>query len=174
MVYGKNLILPFEVGKMAQEKEEENYRFLTFLKCHGDPKELDRRFKELHNKIFPLYDCKQCRNCCKSLCAQIPKEDIDKDAAFLNMSREEFIDRYLKQDESGEWLEKHSPCGFLSEADECILGECCPKSCKDFPYTDQPDRISHLYSILDAVAVCPAAYEIYEALKKQYHFRPYR
>ena len=82
------------------------------------------------------------------------------------MSRDEFIDKHLERTDFGEWIEKHSPCGFLIENGECRLGEYCPDSCKKFPYTDQPDRLSGLYSVLDAVSICPAAYEILEALKE--------
>ena len=79
----------------------------------------------------------------------------------------------MKRTDFGEWIEKHSPCGFLTETGECSLGECCPDSCKKFPYTDQPDRLYSLYSVLDAVSICPAAYEILEALKELYDFDSY-
>jgi len=170
----RKLIPPSHVEEAAKKKEKENKRFRSFLKKRADPDELDMQFKELHNRIFPLYDCKRCRNCCKLLSAQIPGEDIDRIASFLNMSREEFVDKHLQQEELGEWIEKHSPCGFLSETGECRLGKFCPKSCKDFPYTNQPDRLFSLYSILNAVSVCPAAYEIFEALKELYDFDTYR
>lgn len=170
----RNLIQPSQVAAAAEKKEKENMRFRSFLKSHADPYELDLQFKELHKMIFPLYNCNRCRNCCKLLAAQIPEEDIDRDAAFLNMSREEFIDKYLEHADFGEWIEKHSPCGFLTEAGECTLGECCPENCKKFPYTDQPDRLESLYSVLAAVSVCPAAYEIFEALKELYGFAAYK
>jgi hypothetical protein len=32
-------------------------------------------------------------------------------------------------------------------------------------------RLESLYSILDAVEVCPVAFEIFERLKQEYHFR---
>ena len=52
-----------------------------------------------------------------------------------------------------------------------MLGECRPLNCKNYPYTDQPDRLWCLYSVLEAVEVCPVAFEIYERLKKEYKFR---
>ncbi len=109
-------------------------------------------------------------SCCKLMHAEIPEEDIDRDAALLGMTREQFIQAHLKQD-CGEWLEFHQPCGFLSEDGSCRLGDYRPDSCKKFPYTDQPERLYSLYSFLNAVGVCPAAYEICEALKTHYGFR---
>ena len=50
------------------------------------------------------------------------------------------------------------------------LEECKPDGCKKYPYTDQPGRLGSLYGMLDAIAVCPVAYEIWERLKKIYNF----
>ncbi len=174
MANRRKLIQPSQVVAAAEKKEKENIRFRSFLKTRADPEVLDLQFKELHKMIFPLYNCKRCRNCCKLFAAQIPVGDIDRDAALLHMSREEFIDKYLEQADFGEWVGKHLPCGFLSEAGDCVLGECRPESCKKFPYTDQPDRLDSLYSVLNAASVCPAAYEILEALKELYGFDAYR
>lgn len=52
-----------------------------------------------------------------------------------------------------------------------VLGDCKPESCKKYPYTDQPERLQSLYSVLDTVAVCPVAFEIYERLKREYRFK---
>ena len=60
---------------------------------------------------------------------------------------------------------------FLNENNECILGECKPENCKKFPYTNQPERLQSLYSVIEAVSVCPVAYELYERLKKMYGFK---
>ena len=38
-------------------------------------------------------------------------------------------------------------------------------------YTDRPDRMESLLSFLEAVAVCPVAYEVCEKLKDHYGFR---
>lgn len=164
------MIQPAQVVKAAQRKEKENERFCLFLKNEADLYELDRQFMRLHKGIFPYYDCNRCRNCCRLLHAEIPREEIDRDAALLKMSREDFISAYLERDDFGDWMEKHLPCGFLSEDGNCKLGDYRPDSCKKFPYTDQPERLLSLHSVLTAVSVCPAAYEIFDALKKEYGF----
>ena len=97
MTNQRKRITPSQVEEAAKKKEKENMRFRSFLKNRADPEVLDRQFRELHKMIFPLYDCSQCRNCCKLLAAEIPEADIDRDAAFLNMSREEFIDKHLEK-----------------------------------------------------------------------------
>lgn len=167
-------IEPDQVERSAKRKEKENLRFRSFLKKRADPKELDRQFLELHRRISPLYECSRCRNCCKLLHGTIPEWEIDRDAAHLGMTREELIEKHLEPGGCGEWTEKHLPCGFLMENGDCRLGDCRPDGCKDFPYTDQPDRLSGLYSVLNAVSVCPVAYEIFEELKQIYDFDRYK
>lgn len=168
------LIKPDQVVCAAKRKEKENQRFRAFLKNHADPDVLDRQFLELHQQIFPRYDCSQCRNCCKLLHGEIPAWEIDRDAAWLHMTREELISKHLERAGADRWIEKHLPCGFLMENGGCRLGDCQPDNCKSFPYTDQPGRLSSLYSVLNAASVCPAAYEILEALKQVYDFDSYR
>ena len=169
----KELIRPDQVSACAERKEQENIRFRVFLKNHADPQLLDQQFLQLHNTIFPKYDCTQCRNCCKLLQAEILTPEISRYAELLHMTRDDFVAAYLEQGDCGEWLEKHSPCGFLESDGSCKLGECRPESCKKFPFTNQPERLSSLYSVLNAASVCPAAYEIIEALKREYHFRSF-
>lgn len=165
----QRMILPSEVAEAAKRKEKENLRFRSYLKWAANPDLLDQQFLALHREIFPKYNCAKCRNCCKLMSAAIPEEDIDRDADCLGMTREKFIAAHLRR-EDGEWVEIHRPCGFLDKNGNCKLGERQPESCKKFPYTDQPERLSSLYSFLSAVAVCPVAYEICERLKQIYGF----
>lgn len=102
----------------------------------------------------------------------IPLSDIKKDASYLNMSSDEFVELYLSEkDSEGNYRTKHKPCDFLQEDGSCILGDYKPENCKKYPYTDQSERMHSLYSVLDAVSVCPIAFEIYERLKVEYGFK---
>lgn len=169
------MIAPRKVNWEAKKKENENIRFRTFLKCHAEEDELDQQFLELHKELFSTYDCSRCRNCCKMFHGSIPAEDLEKDAAYMNLSREQFIEEFLEVNEiTGDFETKHEPCDFLTEDGDCKLGECKPDNCKKYPYTDQPERLESLYSVLDAVSVCPVAFEIYERLKLIYGFKAKR
>ena len=102
----------------------------------------------------------------------IPSEDLEKDAKFLGLTKEQLVDRYLIRNEEEDTYEtKNEPCDFLQDDGNCKLRVYRPESCKRYPYTDQPDRLQSLYSVLNAVEVCPVAFEIYERLKKEYEFR---
>ena len=74
----KTLIRIDDLERLAFEKENENYRFRSFLKNHADVEELDRQFKRLHEKYFRIYDCSKCRNCCKKLGISMNEDELDK------------------------------------------------------------------------------------------------
>lgn len=165
------MIPPRKVRYAAEKKWNENIRFRIFLKCNADEKELDEQFRLLHEELFKNYDCSGCRNCCKNYHGSIPKSDIEQDAAYLKISNEEFIERYLVKQETEQGYEtKHCPCDFLAPDGSCCLGDCKPDNCKKFPYTNQADRLESLYSVLDVIEVCPVAFEIWERLKILYGF----
>lgn len=166
------MLAPRKVKFTARKKLNENMRFRTFLKCHADEDELDEQFRRLHQELFENYNCNLCRNCCKEYYGSIPSDEVERDAAYLHMSVSEFKDAYLaKENTEGTYSTKHKPCDFLEENGTCRLGECKPENCRKFPYTDQPERLESLYSVLDAIEVCPVAFEIYERLKQEYHFQ---
>lgn len=166
------MIAPRKIKFEAKKKENENLAFRTFLKCNADEEKLDEQFKLLHEELFANYDCSRCRNCCKMYNGSIPNEDLEQDAEYLHMTKEQFIDSYLVKNEIENTYETpNKPCDFLEEDGNCKLGECKPENCKKYPYTAQPGRLQSLYSVLDVVEVCPVAFEIYERLKKEYHFR---
>ena len=165
------MIVPRKVKFEAKKRENENIEFRTFLKCNADEKELDEQFKKLHEELFANYDCSRCRNCCKMYCGSIPEEDLEKDAEYLGITKEELINSYLiKKESENTSVTKHHPCDFLEEDGNCKLGEYKPENCRKYPYTNQPGRLQSLYSVLEAVEVCPIAFEIYERLKKEYGF----
>ena len=169
------MIEPSEVSVQARKKENENMKFRAFLKNHADEETLDKQFSKWHQKLFEGYDCSKCRNCCKMYSGSVPKEDIRKDAEYLQMTEETFIKRYLCLDSiTGTFETIHTPCDFLQKNGECLLGDLKPESCVKYPYTDQPERLYSLYSVLEAVEVCPVAYEIYEQLKNEYGFKRLR
>lgn len=166
------MLLPRKVKFQAEKKENENMAFRSYLKANADEEELDKQFLQLHQELFAEYDCSKCRNCCKAYHGVIPEADIERDAEYLSITKEQFMQFFLKpQLTEGGYQTLHKPCDFLSEETrECRLGECEPENCKKYPYTDQPERLHSLYGVLEVVSVCPVAFEIFERLKKEYGF----
>ena len=110
------MISPDKVRSEARKKENENLKFRSYLKGHADEDELDKQFLRLHKELFADYDCSKCRNCCKMYKGSIPVEDIDRDAQYLEITPEQFIDTYLEKEEYGmNYQTRHKPCDFLQE-----------------------------------------------------------
>ena len=167
------MLSPKNISYYAKKNERKNHRFRTWLKLHADPDELDEKFHRLHHELFSRYDCSKCRNCCKEYYGSIPAGDVERDAAMLDLSVNEFRKMFLQQTMDPmeqSYNTKSIPCDFLQPDGSCILGDNKPDNCKKYPYTDQPDRIGSLLSFLDTVSVCPVAFEILERLKKEYGF----
>ena len=169
------MVSPDKVQIEAERKEDENYKFRAYLKSHADEDELDKQFLALHKELFADYDCSKCRNCCKMYKGSIPAEDVEKDAEYLGITVEQFVDFFLEKAEHDiGYHTKHKPCDFLMKDGNCKLGDCRPESCKKYPYTDQPERLFSLLGFLDTVSICPVAFEIYERLKQEYGFKARR
>lgn len=166
------MIAPEKVRARAAEKEDENLAFRRYLKNHADEDELDAYFQKWHVALFADFDCSKCRNCCTMYRGSIPREDVARDAAHMGMTEAVFVEQYLQEKMTdGNYETKHEPCDFLTTDGACALGDCKPDSCKTFPYTDQPGRLFSLYSVLSVVEVCPVAFEIFERVKEEYHWR---
>lgn len=167
------MLKPAELPGYTKKYRKENYRFRSWLKIHADPKDLDRRFRRLHQELFADYDCSSCRNCCKQYRGSIPREDLARDAKALGMTVEAFKARFLQENEdpwAEDYLTRSRPCDFLQADGSCLLGDHKPESCRTYPHTDQPDRMGSLLSFLDIISICPVACEIWDRLKEEYDF----
>lgn len=156
--------------ELSKKKEEQNYRFRTYLKVHAEEKELDKQFKKLHEKYFKIYDCKKCRNCCKEIGISMDEVELDKICKYLKIDKEKYINDNLEE-KYGEYTFKGKKCHFLYENNKCQVEKCLPRTCKEYPYTDHEERLFSLASIVSNASVCPVVYEILEELKREYNFK---
>jgi len=168
------MIKPSEVAARARRLEQQNYEFRTFLKIHADYDELDSQFLKLHKELFANYDCSKCANCCRAYNMVLDEDEVKKVAKFLKTTKGEFMTKYLvlsDPDVEEQYECKHKPCPFLNDDGSCQIEDYKPISCKDYPFTDKPDRLSSMYSVIDHASVCPVVFEILERLKILYGFR---
>jgi Fe-S-cluster containining protein len=165
------MLNPLEVKIRANKLENANYKFRTFLKNHADPDELDKQFLELHNGLFTDYNCADCRNCCKDYAAVISEDELEPVISFLQLTREEFLNKYVKEARDDSFELSDVPCRFLMEDNTCQIENCKPQNCREYPFTNKPERLWSLLSIIDSTFVCPVVFEIIERLKKIYRFK---
>ncbi|MEX0316109.1 MAG: YkgJ family cysteine cluster protein [Allomuricauda sp.] len=155
-----------QLPQRANEKHAENKKFFAKLKKRP-PKKLDYVMQELHHEEFERTDCLKCANCCKTTGPLFTNSDIERIAKHFKVKPSQFIDQYLRIDEENDYVLQQVPCTFLGNDNYCSIYEVRPKACREFPHTDRKKfhQISSL--TLKNVAICPAAFNIVEEMKKK-------
>lgn len=122
---------------------------------------------ELHDAEFKRTDCLSCANCCKTTGPLFTPKDIQRIAKHFKLKQQQFIARYLRVDEENDHVLQGVPCTFLGTDNYCSIYDVRPKACREFPHTDRKkfQQISNL--TLKNVAICPAAFNIVEEMKKR-------
>jgi len=150
--------------KKVQENKKAHRNFFIKLR-KKTPKNLDAIMEKLHDEEFKKSDCLQCANCCKTTSPIFTKKDIERISKSFRIKTRQFIDTYLNVDDDQDYVLKSSPCTFLAEDNSCNIYEVRPKACQEYPHTNRKnfEKISDL--TLQNVAICPATFNIVEALR---------
>ena len=134
------------------------------------PGELDGLVECEARRIWADLDCRACANCCKALHVWLDEQDIARLAEGLGMTVDEVRRAYLEEISPQERQEAglkpaadpadvrawrfQSPCPLLTETG-CGVYPFRPKTCRDYPYLDQPDQADQLGAMADRAADCP-------------------
>lgn len=150
----------------AKDKHKENKKFFAKLK-KKPPKDLDVQMKEMHKEEFSRTECLDCANCCKTTGPLFTNKDIERISKHLKLKPQQFIEKYLRIDEDRDYVLQEVPCAFLDADNYCLIYDVRPKACREFPHTNRKDfhKISNL--TLKNTAICPAAYNIVEEMKRR-------
>jgi len=150
--------------KKVQENKKAHRNFFIKLR-KKTPKNLDAIMEKLHDEEFKKSDCLQCANCCKTTSPIFTKKDIERISKSFRIKTRQFIDTYLNVDDDQDYVLKSSPCTFLADDNTCNIYEVRPKACQEYPHTNRKsfEKISDL--TLQNVAICPATFNIVEALR---------
>ena len=154
-----------ELPELAKEKFLESKKYFARLKKRT-PKNLDVTMQDLHNAEFKKTDCLSCGNCCKTTSPIFTEKDIHRISKHLRMKVHQFIAQYLDRDADDFYVLKTAPCSFLDLNDNsCLIYDVRPKACKEYPHTNRRkfNQITDL--TLKNTGICPAVYNIVEALK---------
>ena len=158
-----------QLPSKAREKHIENKKFFVGLKKRP-PKNLDYLMQELHEKEFAKTNCLECANCCKTTGPLFTNADVERISRHLRLKPQHFITTYLKLDEENDYVLQQVPCSFLASDNSCSIYKVRPKACREFPHTDRKkfQQISSL--TLKNVAICPAAFNIVEEMKRRMNY----
>lgn len=155
-----------KLQQLANEKYLENKKYFNKLK-KKPPKNLDYIMQDLHNTEFTQTDCLTCANCCKTTGPLFTNADIERISKHFRLKPQQFITEYLRIDEDDDYVLQSVPCTFLDNNNKCFIYDVRPKACREFPHTNRKkfQQISNL--TLQNIAICPAVFNIVEAMKKQ-------
>lgn len=155
-----------ELGKLAKDKHIENKKYFDKLK-KKTPKNLDYIMADIHEAEFKKTDCLKCANCCKTTGPLFTLADIERVSKFLRLKSQQFIEQYLRIDEDRDYVLQKVPCAFLDFENACMIYDVRPKACREFPHTDRKKFQQITDLTLKNVAICPAAFNIVEEMKKK-------
>jgi len=154
-----------ELPKLAREKELESKKYFQKLKKRT-PKNLDLIMQDLHDEEFKKTDCLTCGNCCKTTSPIFTNKDIDRISKHFRMKVLDFTNQYLERDEDDFYVLKTAPCSFLDLEDNmCTIYDVRPKACGEYPHTNRRKFIQITDLTIKNTEICPAAFNILEALK---------
>lgn len=123
--------------------------------------------EQLHEEEFRKTDCLSCANCCKTTGPLFTNADVERIAKHLKLKPAEFQEKYLRVDEENDLVLQSVPCVFLDAENYCLIYDVRPKACREYPHTDRKKFYQIANLTLQNVAICPAAYNIVEAMKKK-------
>lgn len=132
------------------------------------PPNLYRIMVSVNDEIWQEVDCLSCANCCKKMTPTFTAKDIKRIATHLQMSQQEFKDKWLYYDKKdGDWMNTKQPCQFLNlQTNMCSIYEVRPSDCAGFPHFTKKSPVSYLHVHQQNVAYCPATYKMVEKLKE--------
>lgn len=157
-----------ELPEKAKEVYVESKKYFARLKKRT-PKNLDLVMQKLHDDEFKKTDCLTCGNCCKTTSPIFTDKDIQRISKHFKMKVVNFTSQYLERDVDDFHVLKTAPCSFLDLSDNtCSIYDVRPKACGEYPHTNRRKFIQITDLTLKNVEICPATYNIIEALKKKF------
>ena len=158
---------PKAVAKLAEQCEDANWQFRTFLKgIDLEIEELDATVHRHYQDVASQINCCDCGNCCRVVTPILKEQDVDRLALGLKLSREEVTGRFLVTDEDGDTIFRARPCPLLA-------GNCCtvydhrPNVCRSYPHLHKDEFVFRLIQAVENCSVCPIVFNVFERLKAE-------
>jgi Fe-S-cluster containining protein len=147
-----------------EKKSGERQKLYKQFLQRTDKNKVLNQLPALHDEAFSKIDCLQCANCCKNYSPRFKTPDIKRISKHLKMRESEFIEKYLRVDEEGDYVTKSAPCPFLGADNYCSVYDQRPSDCHRFPYTDEDVFIKRRALTLKNSTFCPITFFVIERL----------
>lgn len=155
-----------KIKLIGKQKEDENWRFRSYLKgLDIEEEDLDKIVHEINREVTSQIDCTECGNCCRVVYPVLHEEDAAKFSSGLNKSIEEFKSAYLSaSEEEGDTYNFNSvPCPFLRD-NKCSNYDNRPKACASYPHIQKSEFVKRLIGVIENYSICPIVFNVYEQL----------
>jgi len=142
------------------------YRFLNRIN-RDKPGGLQQIAEKAESKSWEGIDCLTCANCCKTMKPTYTRADINRIAAFLQMSSEEFRKKWLRKEPGANtWINKTTPCQFLDlKTNMCNVYAVRPADCSGFPHLTKKRVMDYIHVHKQNIDECPATFKMVERMK---------
>jgi Fe-S-cluster containining protein len=160
-----------QISRLGEKKRSENERFRKHLKTRDF---VDRRFRQIADRIEEETDCSACANCCKVATVPLLDRDVHNLAKHLRVTEHRFLEQYTDRDDEGVLILKRTEqgCTFLS-GNLCLIYDHRPSNCVDFPHLvrGQGSIPSRMWQFIDRATYCPIVYNTLEEWKEDSGFQ---
>jgi hypothetical protein len=95
--------------------------------------------------------------------------DMKRISSHFGMTVAEFKEKWLyKEKDSGDWLNKSSPCQFLDlKNNHCTIYEIRPADCAGFPHFPKKKMQEYMHVHKQNIEYCPATYRMVEKMMEK-------
>lgn len=157
---------PKVVARLAGEKEDENWRFRTFLKGVGI-KKIDAAVHRHYEEVAAKIDCCSCGNCCEVAQPSLDEEDVSRVSTGLTLGPQSTIERFLVPGEDpGTYTFNAKPCPMLKDK-KCTVYDSRPTDCRSYPHLHKREFVFRMMQAIENCAICPIVYNVFERLKEE-------
>ena len=153
--------------KNWEKKSADNQKKYKQFLHRADKNKVLKVLPILHDEAFSKIDCLQCANCCKNYSPRFKTPDVKRISKVLGLRESDFIEKYLRVDEDGDFVVNAKPCPFLGADNFCSIYEDRPSDCRRFPYTDEDVIIKRKELTLKNSGFCPITYYVLEKLTEK-------
>jgi Fe-S-cluster containining protein len=129
------------------------------------PEGMEEVVAKVDAEVWQEIDCTTCANCCKTMTPVFTKEDVVRISTHLRMSPASFRNKWLKKDETKQWVNTTQPCQFLVD-NKCSIYEVRPSDCAEFPHHNKKPFDEYNTTFKNNLVHCPATLMMVEKLKK--------
>ena len=148
---------------MLQADKLQLKKYRQFLQ-RADKNKVLKALPVLHDEAFSKINCLECAACCKNYSPRFKTPDIKRISKHLRLKESDFIEKYLRLDEDGDYVVKSKPCPFLGPDNYCSIYEVRPSDCERFPYTDEDVFIKRTHITLKNAEFCPIVRHVLDRL----------